>query len=571
MIANMKSQSYETFSDVTKLFRHRSTSRDDKTQDDRSRDDISCDDISRDGTPRDVTSRRVCCSYRLFLIICCMCCLSLAVSTQSSMTGAFVCLILDPDVADSNLTGSQAAVDNVSDLHVINHEAGNSTTYSEYDVTENSEEWKFTWDKETQGLVLSSFYVGYYISHLPASFAAVSFSPTRVLTANLLVLSILQILTVFATRLSLECLLVERALTGFFAGFLCAPTFTLAAKWFPASEKNFLSGLVGLGLWIGHTLTYALSAVTCAIPVQAGWPFVFYSLAAVGFCLALIFHLAISDSPFLSTLISQTELLSISEDIPKRNTSSPHRIPIKAVMTSPPVWAMVVSQIGTDWLLYSMVSVAPLYLKEVLQLTDTEVSLLTGIPYMLIIPCVYLAGSLSDRLVAKSVLTNTQIRKLNDAMAKLIPASVIVCLSYLPEKSVIAVAFLNSLGTAALGLSSLSFVANYVDLAPAWPGMLTGISQFGAVWVSFVVPVVFNHVTAGRTRDEWRVAFFLTAAIQVVTLAFYCCFASGEIQPWAKVEKEYEDIDTLEEVNLTDKDRDLAVAPGPERDCYAGK
>ena len=47
---------------------------------------------------------------------------------------------------------------------------------------------------------------------------------------------------------------------------------------------------------------------------------------------------------------------------------------------------------GSDWMLYAMISVGPMYLKEVLHLTDTELSLLTGLPFLVTVPCIYLAG-----------------------------------------------------------------------------------------------------------------------------------------------------------------------------------
>lgn len=232
-------------------------------------------------------------------------------------------------------------------------------------------------------------------------------------------------------------------------------------------------------------------------------------------------------------------------------------------MTSLPFWATIVSQIGGDWMVYVRVSVGPLYLKEVLQLDDTELGLVAGLPYLLIIPCVYLAGSLSDRLVARGVLTNTQVRKLNDAVCKLIPAAVVLCLSYLPERSVVSVAFLNSLCTAALGFTAMSCYANPVDLAPAWAGLLSGIAGFGAMWVSFVVPVIFNYLTRGRTREEWRMAFFITAVIQVLTFAFFCVFGSGEEQPWA-VEGEHYDviIATRDKNGNHDNKEDVVIVNG---------
>ena len=45
----------------------------------------------------------------------------------------------------------------------------------------------------------------------------------------------------------------------------------------------------------------------------------------------------------------------------------------------------------------------------------------------------------------------------------------------------------------------------------------------------------FRHITHSQgTREEWQFAFFVTCGLQVVSLTFYCVFASGELQPWAR-------------------------------------
>ena len=405
-------------------------------------------------------------------------------------------------------------------------------------VDDNLGTWRFAWTKSDQGLILSSLFVGYYLSQLPSSLASIRFSPTRVLTLGLLVVSALQVLTVFAaTRLSIEWLMLVRLLTGFADGFLYASSFAVAGLWSPYSEKSLFAGLVGSAVVCGNVLTYAASAPACGVvDLQGGWPFIFYSLAVLGLALALMFHFLVTDSPFGNECMPKDELISIAGEIPmEKSETRSDGIPFRVLITSRPVWAMVVSQAGSDWMMYVMVSVGPMYLKEVLHLSDTELSLLTGMPFLLTIPCVSLAGRLSDHLVAKGVVTNTQIRKLNDAVAKLVPASAVIGLSYLPAKSLVGVMCLNIAGTVALGFSSVSWQANPVDLAPSRAGLLAGVSQVGAVWVGFVVPVVFDHLTSGRTREQWRLAFSITAVIQVVTFVFYCVFASGEVQPWGDV------------------------------------
>jgi len=36
------------------------------------------------------------------------------------------------------------------------------------------------------------------------------------------------------------------------------------------------------------------------------------------------------------------------------------------------------------------------------------------------------------------------------------------------------------------------------------------------------------------TQEEWQLVFYISAAIHVVGAVFYCIFADGEIQDWAR-------------------------------------
>ena len=43
-----------------------------------------------------------------------------------------------------------------------------------------------------------------------------------------------------------------------------------------------------------------------------------------------------------------------------------------------------------------------------------------------------------------------------------------------------------------------------------------------------------------QTAEEWRVVFYLAAAIYLAGAVFYGLFASGERQPWAEIHSAYE-------------------------------
>lgn len=66
-------------------------------------------------------------------------------------------------------------------------EVHNSSDNNDYDYNDPN---KFTWDEELQGLILSSFYWGYLITHLPGGMLSEKFGGKYVLSLGLLLTSL---------------------------------------------------------------------------------------------------------------------------------------------------------------------------------------------------------------------------------------------------------------------------------------------------------------------------------------------------------------------------------------------
>ena len=471
----------------------------------------------------------VCCSSRLCVILCCMAAMTFTFATEASMSSAMVCMLTDElDPGENNTSG-------LLSLH-------NSTSATQLYSTSTSvrNPWKFHWNKATQGWVLSSLFMGYYASQLPSGIAAARFSPKKVVVISLVLVSILQALAVPAARAhNLAWLYADRALTGLVVGFLYAPTFALAGNWTPRQETSLMFGMVGMGMELGTMVSFAFGSIACEIDWQGGWPIIFYLVTAFGLITAFMVVVFVSDSPFDNRLIKKKELRYIASSIPKLDVdkqNSLKRIPLKDILTSKPFWSIVIAQLGSDWMFFMLISVAPMYLKEVLKLSNVQVNILSGTPFIFIIPAVLITGSICDRVVAKGLISNTNVRKINDAVSKIIPACCLLALSFLPEGSAVGAFVLNTVGAVALGFIYVGWMTNPADLAPAHTGFIAGISQVGAVWVAFVVPIFTNSVTSNKTRGEWQFAFYFTAGVQVFTSLFFSIFASGELQPWAVVD-----------------------------------
>ena len=43
-----------------------------------------------------------------------------------------------------------------------------------------------------------------------------------------------------------------------------------------------------------------------------------------------------------------------------------------------------------------------------------------------------------------------------------------------------------------------------------------------------------------QSREQWQIVFYVAAAIYLFGAIFYLIFGSGELQPWAREQREYE-------------------------------
>ena len=86
--------------------------------------------------------------------------------------------------------------------------------------------------------------------------------------------------------------------------------------------------------------------------------------------------------------------------------------PWKAIMTSKPVWAIIVAHFAENWGFYTLLTGMPTFMKDVLGYKLDQAGFLAAFPYLLMAAIVQSAGVLADYARTKGRLTTTQVRKL---------------------------------------------------------------------------------------------------------------------------------------------------------------
>lgn len=399
---------------------------------------------------------------------------------------------------------------------------------------------EFIWDKKTQGLLLSAFFWGYMVAQVPAGWLASRFGGKRIIAGFLLATSISTILVPVGARLDWKVLMFLRFVAGM-GGSVCYPGMhAMWGNWAPPLERSRLTGISYAGSQLGNVIGMPIAGLLCEYGFDGGWPALFYILGSLGLVWFVLWMFLVSDYPSTHPRISAEERAYIEDSLrgQVREDKSKLNVPWIAIMTSLPVWAIIISNIACDWALYTFETQTPTYLKEVLKFDIKSNGLISSVPYIGLWGVITFAGLLADFLRTRNILSTANTRKLMDCMGKMVMAVLVVALGFIHcSQWQIAVSLL-IIGISLQGFQYSGFLVNHVDIAPTYAGILFGISNSIAALCGVAAPTVVGVLTQNQTRAEWQTVFYITAAVSISGAIFFSIFAKGELLPWAEQDKD---------------------------------
>lgn len=392
----------------------------------------------------------------------------------------------------------------------------------------------YLWDSETQGWLLGAFFFGYLCTQIPAGYLAGHYGGTKFLGFGVLGTAALTLLTPLAAQWGPNWLFALRALEGFGEGVTYPAMMAIWARWAPPLERSRLMSFSGSGGNFGAFVALPLTGFLCE---TLGWPAVFY-LCGGGGCLWAVFWFAfVSDDPRTHKRISDEEREYIINSIGAQGTGHGWKVPVLSMLTSVPLWAIIITQMCSNWTYYTLLTSLPAYMDNVLHFDLQSNGFLSALPYLGAWLVSSLSGVVADRLIERRVFSVTVTRKIFTAIGTVLPAVFLVCVSYVGCSHVWTVLFL-TLSTTTGGISAAGVYMNQIDIAPRYAGFLLGITNtFGTV-SGVVAPIVTGFFTENHSLDGWRYVFWLSAGIQISGAVFYTIFGSSKQQKWAMTDED---------------------------------
>ncbi|XP_063825389.1 putative inorganic phosphate cotransporter [Ostrinia nubilalis] len=395
---------------------------------------------------------------------------------------------------------------------------------------------RYDWDEATQGLLLSAFYYGYVITHLPGGLLAEKFGGKWTIGFGLLSTSIGMVLTPWAVSVGGAVgLFIIRVIEGFGEGPVTPSFVLLLARWIPPAERSTFGAMIFGGAQIGNVIGPYISGLILAN--TGDWAYVFYFFGFLGILWFIFWVLLCYSTPNEHPFISDEERDFLNKNV---TASGLHKkldpVPFKAILRSTPLWVLVLAAVGHDWGYFTMITDLPKYFSDVLKFNIKQTGLMSALPYVAMYIFSFIFAFTCDYCIKKRWHNITTGRKIYTTLSSSIPALFTILASYSGCDRTAAVGLFIACMAFYGGFYS-SIKINAMDIAPNYAGTCSAFSNGIAAIAGIIMPYLVGLLTPDQTIGQWRIAFWTVFAVLIGTNILYVIWGSGEQQWWDDVDK----------------------------------
>jgi len=376
------------------------------------------------------------------------------------------------------------------------------------------------WDTQTQGLILSSFFIGYMVMQIIGGWLADRFGGKIVLGVGVLWWSLFTLLTPPAASLGITALLLSRILMGAGEAVAIPSVYSLVGRWMPHQERSRAIALNSSFYSLG---TVFAILVTPIIVQYYGWQWSFYLFSLVGFVWWLFWQKLITSDPQKHPTISPQELEEINAGLSPAAMAANNSPRILDLLKQRPVWAVIVAHFCFNWSFYVLLSWLPTFVNKGLGVDFASIGIFAMLPHICLFVGMNFAGRIADKLIIKG-MNVTRVRKIMQSIG--FGGPVIAFMIVGEVASLGAAISIMCIGVSFGAFAAGGFMVNHMDIAPRHAGKLMGITNTAGT-IPGIVGVYISGLILQAT-GSWAMVFQVTAAITFFGLIFYLLFASGE-------------------------------------------
>lgn len=407
-----------------------------------------------------------------------------------------------------------------------------SASKKKEDLASAKNEDLVNWSHQELENVLSAFYLGYFVMHIPTGFLIDKFGARHVLGTSICISLIITVSTpITILFLGYWPVFFLRVCLGLAQASLYPAATSLLRYWVPITERSTMSSFVYSGSTVGTLLCNVFSGWFLTV---TSWKNVFYIWSAIACFGSIFYYCRVFSTPNNSPFITDKELRYITDN---QEVKLNYPIPWKALAKDPVVYIIFISHFAHDWLFYTLQVNLPIFLDKVLHMQILTNGILSAAPFIAMFSSSVISGVVSDVIFRKKLLRVVTVRKINTTIGTMPPAALLVMTCYV-GCSPTAV---NALFCASLLFKGVWYAGtktNVIDVTKHFSGTLmaivNGFGSLAGVAGMYSVGWIVKH----HTFNEWRLVFWITLAISLIANICFILFATDKRRPWDYVEGE---------------------------------
>jgi MFS transporter, ACS family, solute carrier family 17 (sodium-dependent inorganic phosphate cotransporter), other len=231
-------------------------------------------------------------------------------------------------------------------------------------------------------------------------------------------------------------------------------------------------------------------------------------------------HFAVTSRPADHPAVSAAELAELEAEAGPQGEA--RKVPLRALLSAMPVWAIVVAHFCNNWSLYVLLSWLPTFVNQGLGVDFASVGRMAMIPHIALFVFLNVAGMVADRLI-RSGMPVGRVRKLMQSIGCLGIGTALAVVGYV-ESAWMAIAVM-SVGNALGAFVTGGFAVNHMDIAPRYAGTLMGITNTAGT-----IPGIIGVFVSGLILEltgSWTLVFQVASGVTLFGLLFFLAFSSS--------------------------------------------
>ncbi|CAL1533550.1 unnamed protein product [Lymnaea stagnalis] len=402
---------------------------------------------------------------------------------------------------------------------------------------EKIDDFEFDWDSNTVGLVLSAISFTSWVGPLFTDTLRGYLGNKWTLTLLTLGSAATTLLSPLAARIGPGVLVGLRVVTGVVSGGNTPIVADTIVWWTPVSEKLTATTLTFCGYNMAGIVTFFIAGFLCSVPIDNGWPFVFYVFGAITLLWTLAWHIMTTQKPEDHPWISDEEksfiIATRSLSLGTEKTGSRDKPPYRDIMTSVPVIVLFFVTSVHMWSLTIIYTYIPVYFSRLLGFTYEETGVLVSCVAFCRLFGAILWTIIGNKLMSRPGMTANKSRKIIFTAGSVIAGVFLVAVTFVASDLRSLAATLMCVAMVSQSVSAVVMPALALDMAPRYAGFISGMSMSIASVVAIPGPLIVAALTPTNSQSEWTTVWLIVSAATLVGAVIFLVFGQASLLPWA--------------------------------------